>query len=286
MARAPSRTVSAPIVGARRASAPATSALTALQQPRARRRSRADAAGRRARRNRRRSAWRAAGGVPRTPKPSSVRHGASVARPSLAGLRRRVAFGRRRGLRLRDDPAQHVDEQAGHRQVRPGRVGGDVEEHDQPLAAPLGGDERRAVGEPRPGLVGEAGVRLGQHLPGHGHLVGRGEAEERARRVERRDVLRRLPRERAAEQAAAAPQRRSASDRRRRRRAACRRSAAARRRCSTKLSDRVMLRAGRDAHVGEHQHRRLFGEQRDDRIARRSRAIRRCRRRAASARLR
>ena len=34
-----------------------------------------------------------------------------------------------------DDPAQHVDEKAGQRQVRPGRVGGDMEEDDQALAA-------------------------------------------------------------------------------------------------------------------------------------------------------
>ena len=54
-------------------------------------------------------------------------------------------------------------------------------------------------------LSASAGVGLGQHLPGDGDLLGRGEPEERAPRLEGRDVLRRLPRQRAAEQAAAAP---------------------------------------------------------------------------------
>ena len=65
---------------------------------------------------------------------------------------------------MRADAFEHFDEKPGNRQVRPVRVGADMEQHDDPLAAPLGGRERRAVGEPRPGLGGEARVGLGQNL--------------------------------------------------------------------------------------------------------------------------
>ena len=61
-------------------------------------------------------------------------------------------------------------------------------------------------------------------------FVRRSESEEGAARLERGDMLRRLPGERAAERATAAPQRPSASGRRRRRQAAFRQSATARRR--------------------------------------------------------
>jgi hypothetical protein len=44
-----------------------------------------------------------------------------------------------------DDPPQHFDERAGQRQVRPARVGADMEQDERALAAPLAGDERRAV---------------------------------------------------------------------------------------------------------------------------------------------
>ena len=88
----------------------------------------------------------------------------------LSGFRLR-RFGLRSGLCY--DPAQHIDEKSREGQIRPGRVGGDVEEHDEALAAPARRHERRAIAEVRPDLVGEGGVRFGQHLARDGHLVGR-----------------------------------------------------------------------------------------------------------------
>ena len=81
-------------------------------------------------------------------------------------LRARPVLGRLGpcGAREGDDPAQHLDEGAGERQVRPARIGGDVEEDQPALAGRGGGDERRAVGERRPGALGEVAVGLGQHL--------------------------------------------------------------------------------------------------------------------------
>ena len=66
----------------------------------------------------------------------------------------------------------------GDRQIRPARIRVDVKQHDQPLAAPLGGDERRAVGKPRPGLLHEAGVGLGEHLTLHADILRRRQAVE------------------------------------------------------------------------------------------------------------
>src|SRR5271170_3500855 len=81
-----------------------------------------------------------------------------------------------------------------------------MEEDDQTLAARRGGHERSAIAEARPDLVGESGVRLGQHLPQDRHLLGRSESVEWASFLEGRDVLRRLPRQSATQQAAASPQ--------------------------------------------------------------------------------
>src|SRR3546814_2369225 len=63
----------------------------------------------------------------------------------------------------RDDLAQHLDEEARQGQVRPFRSGGGVHQ-DQPASSPLlGGDQRRAVGESGPGLVGRSeGRRVGK----------------------------------------------------------------------------------------------------------------------------
>ena len=63
------------------------------------------------------------------------------------------------------DAAQHLDEAAGDRQVRPCRLRRDVEEHQRALLAPRAGDQRRAVGKARPGALDDVGGRLGQHLP-------------------------------------------------------------------------------------------------------------------------
>ncbi len=82
-----------------------------------------------------------------------------------------------------------------------------MEQHDAPLAARLGGHERRAVGEPRPGARSQARDRLGQHLPLDGHLLGHGEAGEGRAVGEGREPLRLLPGERAAQRAFAGAQR-------------------------------------------------------------------------------
>ena len=110
-------------------------------------------------------------------------------------------------LAHRDDAAQHADEQAELGEVRPFRIGRGVNEHEPALAALLGGDERRAVGEPRPGLAGEVERGFRQHLARHGHVGRNLEPSERALRVERGQMRRRLPRQRAAERTPAAPER-------------------------------------------------------------------------------
>ena len=94
---------------------------------------------------------------------------------------------------LRDDPAQHIDEQTRQWQVRPGRVGGHMEQHDETLAAALGGDQRRPVSETRPGFLRKSSLWLGEHLTGHRHLLGSGKAKEWAAGLERRDVPWALP---------------------------------------------------------------------------------------------
>ena len=102
--------------------------------------------------------------------------------------------------------AQHVDECAGQGEIRPARVSRDMEEHDQSLAAALGGDERGAVGKRRPGSIGELRVGLGQHLAGDGDVGRDRHAVERALARESGELLRLVPAQAAAERAAAAAQ--------------------------------------------------------------------------------
>ncbi len=108
------------------------------------------------------------------------------------------------GVGFRHDPAQHIDEQTRQRQIRPSRISGHMEQHDETLAAPLGGDQRRPVSETRPGFLRKSRLRLGEHLTGHRHLLGSGKAEEWAAGLERRDVPWALPGQCAAEQASPA----------------------------------------------------------------------------------
>ena len=84
-----------------------------------------------------------AGGLRAWPKPSSV----SDRRQRRGALHVR----RTRAARQRHQPAQHVDIESRQRQRRPARPGGDVEQHDPAFALRPGGDQRRAVGKPRPG---------------------------------------------------------------------------------------------------------------------------------------
>ena len=111
-----------------------------------------------------------------------------------------------RGAGERHGPPQHIDEDAGDRQVRPGRIGGDVEQDDQAAPAPRRGHQRRAVGERCPGAFRQLSVRLGQHLARDRHVVGHREIVERPFAREAAELLRLLPGKRAAEHAAAAPQ--------------------------------------------------------------------------------
>ena len=103
-----------------------------------------------------------------------------------------------------DHAAEHLDEAAGQRQIGPARVGGDVEQHDHSLAALGGGDQRRAVGERRPGALGEAGFRLGQHLARDVDVLRHRHVAERAFLREGGERLRLVPAQAAAERAAAA----------------------------------------------------------------------------------
>ena len=103
-----------------------------------------------------------------------------AARPAAAAPRRR----RRRPAQA-DDAAEHADEEPGQRQIRPGRTAGRVNEDEPALAAPLAGHQRRAVGQPRPGLAGEIEGRLGEDLARDGDVVGDRKAGERAVRRER-----------------------------------------------------------------------------------------------------
>ena len=179
----------------------------------------------------------------------------------------RVLVGRRRAGE-RDDLAQHVDEQPRQREIRPGRVGGDVEQHDEALAAPVGGDQRRAVGEARPGLGGEARLGLGEDLPRDRDLGRRGEAEERARRA--RTAARRLGVSQDRAPPSVRPPRRSS--------VGVRSSAVAASRApakristppfSTNCASASWAGPAAHAHVGERERRRLFRDEGDDRVGR------------------
>ena len=111
-----------------------------------------------------------------------------------------------RAARQVEQPMEHIDVQARQRQRRPGGIGGDVKQDDPAFAALGAGDERRAVGEPRPGPFREFDGRLGEDLPRHRDFRRHGEAPKRTSFGKRRDVLRLAPGKRAAEIAPAYPQ--------------------------------------------------------------------------------
>ena len=81
-----------------------------------------------------------------------------------------------------------------------------MEQADNALAAMLAGHQRRAVFQRRPGLGREHRIRLGQHLPVHGDVLGHGKARERTVGGEGSQMLRLFPGQAAAEDAAAATQ--------------------------------------------------------------------------------
>ena len=169
------------------------------------------------------------GGGPNTPKPSRTRVGGNTsrARASACG----IAVGRRRPNRrattMRLSISTNVPD-SGRSDQRVSAV--TWNKTIRPLPRRCGGDQRRAVGERRPGALGQCRVGLGQHLAAHRHVGRHRHAEERAFAREGGELLRLLPatgcRRERARRGAASP----APDRRRRRRAAGRRSAPARRR--------------------------------------------------------
>ena len=118
----------------------------------------------------------------------------------------RAHVGRARAARQIEHAMQHLHIEAGQRKVRPCRSRRHMEEDDPALALLRGGDERRAVGQSRPGVFAQLDRRFGQHLARHRHFPGNGKAAERTRVGEGRQMLRLGPGERAAEIAAAATQ--------------------------------------------------------------------------------
>ena len=141
-----------------------------------------------------------------------------------------------------------------------------MEQHHEAAAALGGGDERRAVAERGPGALGEAAVGLGQHLAADGDVVRHGEIVERPLAREARELLRLLPRERAAEHAAAA------AELHRNQIILCRgqpRPGEAHEHASLlHPGDEAGARLGRDgADVGQHQHRQALLEEAVHRLA-------------------
>ena len=78
--------------------------------------------------------------------------------------------------------------------------------NDEALAAALGGNQRRAVGERHPGALVQRGVGFGQHLSAHGHVGRHRHSEERTFARECVERLRLLPGQAAAENAPATPE--------------------------------------------------------------------------------
>ena len=83
-----------------------------------------------------------------------------------------------------------------------------MDQHEIALAALLGGDQRRAVSQACPGLVGEVGGRLGQHLLGDADILRNRNAEEGAVGRELVQRARLAPAHDAAQRAVAQAQRR------------------------------------------------------------------------------
>ena len=105
-----------------------------------------------------------------------------------------------------DDPPQHLDEGARHRQVGPAHVSADMKQADNALAAMFAGDQRRAVFQRRPALGRQHRIRFGEHLAVDGDVLRHWETRERSVGGEAGEVLRLFPGQAAAEAAAAAAQ--------------------------------------------------------------------------------
>src|SRR6185437_1989562 len=122
----------------------------------------------------------------------------------LAYLCLRRAFAR--SICLRHDPPQHIHEQSRQREIRPGRIRGDMKENNETFATSLSSDQRRAVGKTRPGFVRKSCLWLGQDLTRHRHFGRSGKAEEGTALLKRRDVSWAFPRQCTPEKTSAATQ--------------------------------------------------------------------------------
>ena len=206
----------------------------------------------RARRDRRGIAGRGAGMA----EPVQQRH------RRQAGQSRQVAC--RRAGRQRQQALEHIHIQSRQRQRRPAGTGGNVKQYDPAIAVGLRGDQRRAVSQPRPAAIFQFGRRLGQYLPRHRDLGGNFQPVEGRQAAEGRQVLRRAPRHRTAQisPAGAQPHRHQLV-------AAAGHAFARKTDQHAALGDKlfhprdISLRNLR--HIGQHQHRYFFVEQRGDR---------------------
>ena len=124
----------------------------------------------------------------------------------LAGLTGGTGSRRGRVAGDIDDPVQHFDECARHRQIGPAHIGADMEQREQPLAAMLAGDQRRAIFQRGPAPGRKHRIGFGEHLPAHRDVLGHVQSRERTVGRERGEMLRLLPGQAAAERTAAAAQ--------------------------------------------------------------------------------
>ena len=105
-----------------------------------------------------------------------------------------------------DNPPQHLDEGAGHRQIGPAHVGADMKQGHDSLAAMLARHQRRSVFQRGPALRRQYRIRFGEHLPVDGDVLRHPETCERSVGGEGGEMLRLFPGQAAAEAAAAAAQ--------------------------------------------------------------------------------
>ena len=132
-----------------------------------------------------------------------AQHAGAVQRQG--GRQQPCVVGHRHAGRAGHQPAQHIHEQARQRQIRPVGVGRHVEQHHLAPAHAGCGHQRRAVGQPRPGLRGGVGW-VGQDLPVDAHLGRDAQARERRAVRKRRQMGRLAPRHRTPQLAVAGQQ--------------------------------------------------------------------------------
>ena len=105
-----------------------------------------------------------------------------------------------------DDPPQHLDEGAGHRQIGPAHIGADMKQGHDTLAAMFAGHQRRSIFQRGPAFRRQHRIRLGEHLAVDGDVLRHRQTGERSVGGKGGQVLRLFPGQAAAEAAAAAAQ--------------------------------------------------------------------------------